>query len=73
MNKYITTDYKCGKCQKQYEFSIDKDTRGIKQFQCKHFILKLISNLDNNGLKYFASIKCIKCNKKQKKTIDSIK
>ena len=63
MNKYITTDYQCAKCQKQYEFSVNSNLRGIKQFKCKHFLLKFILNLDNNITNYFASIKCLKCNK----------
>jgi len=62
---YITTDYRCGKCQKQYEFSINNNTITIRQFQCKHFLLKFISNLDQNVLRYMVSIKCLKCNKKQ--------
>ena len=62
MNKYITTDYKCSKCQKEYEFSVKSNIIGIKQFKCKHFLLKFITNLDNNFLKYLVSIKCLKCN-----------
>ena len=62
---YITTDYRCGKCQKQYEFSINNNMRTIKQYQCKHFLLKFISNLDQNILRYMVTIKCLKCNKIQ--------
>jgi len=62
---YITTDYRCGKCQKQYEFSINNNMRTIKQYQCKHFLLKFISNLDQNALRYMVTIKCLKCNKIQ--------
>ena len=62
---YITTDYRCGKCQKQYEFSIYNNMRTIKQYQCKHFLLKFISNLDQNVLRYMVTIKCLKCNKIQ--------
>ena len=62
---YITTDYRCGKCQKQYEFSINNNMRIIKQYQCKHFLLKFISNLDQNVLRYMVTIKCLKCNKIQ--------
>ena len=62
---YITTDYRCGKCQKQYEFSINNNMRTIKQYQCKHFLLKFISNLDQNVLRYMVTIKCLKCNKIQ--------
>ena len=69
MNKYITTDYQCAKCQKQYEFSVNSNIRGIKQFKCKHFLLKFILNLDNNITNYFASIKCLKCNKNKKNQI----
>ena len=69
MNKYISTNYRCAKCQKQYEFSVNNNIRGIKQYKCKHFLLKFISNLDNNALIYMVSIKCLKCNKIQKKTL----
>ena len=66
MSSYITTNYICIKCQKQYEFSVNKDIRSIKHFQCKDFILKFITNSDDkNNIKYFVSIKCRKCNKKQ--------
>ena len=66
MSSYITTNYKCIKCQKQYEFSVNKDIRSIKHFKCKDFILKFITNSDDkNNIKYFVSIKCRKCNKKQ--------
>jgi len=65
--KYITTNYICDKCHKKYEFSDDKNKPGIRQYRCKHFLLKFIKNKDENELKYFLSIKCLQCSKKQSK------
>jgi len=70
MSKYITTNYQCKKCGKQYEFSESKDIHGIRQYQCRHFILKFIKNFDNNNMiKYIVSIKCRKCSKKSEKQL----
>ena len=69
MSQYITTNYQCHKCQKQYEFSEKKNFQGIRQFQCKHYILKFIKNLDNNAINYHVSIKCRKCSKKLDKSL----
>ena len=69
MSQYITTNYQCHKCQKQYEFSEKKNFQGIRQFQCKHYILKFIKNLDNNAINYHVSIKCRKCSKRLDKSL----
>ena len=69
MNKYITTNYQCTKCQKQYEFSENSNTSGLRQYKCNHFFLKFIKNFDNDYLKYTVSIKCLKCLKKQEKEL----
>ena len=70
MSKYISINYQCGACQKQYEFSVNNNVRGIKQHQCKHFLLKFISNLDYNTLRYMVTIKCLKCNNKQENELN---
>lgn len=64
MSQYITTNYQCHKCQKQYEFSDNNNLQGIRQYQCKHYILKFIKNMDNNFISYKVCIKCRKCLKK---------
>jgi len=61
MSQYITTNYQCHKCQKLYEFSDNKNLQGIRQYQCKHYILKFIKNMDNNFISYKVCIKCRKC------------
>ena len=69
MSQYITTDYQCHKCQKQYEFSDLRNLQGIRQYNCKHYILKFIKNMDNNIVGYLVSIKCRKCSKKNDKQL----
>ena len=65
--KYLVTNYICDKCQKKFEFSDYKDKAGIRQSCCEHFKLKLIRNLDEEELKYFISLTCCNCQKKQNK------
>ena len=72
MSKYITTIYQCHKCQKQYEFSDQRNLQGIRQYQCKHYILKFIKNMDNNIISYKVSIKCRKCSKKNEKQLFTV-
>ena len=67
MSQYITTYFICSKCQKTYQFSLVNNISGMRQYQCKHYILKCIKNFDNNILMYNITIQCRKCNKKQGK------
>ena len=53
MNKYITTNYQCTKCQKQYEFSENSNTSGLRQYKCNHFFLKFIKSSRYNSFQLY--------------------
>ena len=70
--KCIKTFCFCKNCNKQYEFSDNSTKAGIRKYKCKHFELKLIRNTNDDNLKYYLSLKCIKCSKKQKNNLKII-
>jgi hypothetical protein len=64
-SRYLTTYYICEKCREKHEFSDDKNTPGVRMSRCPHFTIKFIRNTDEFNLRYFISIKCCGCPKKQ--------
>jgi hypothetical protein len=71
-NNCIKTICFCKNCNKKYEFSDNSTKAGIREYKCKHFELKLIRNTNDDNLKYYLSLKCTKCSKKQKNNLKII-